>query len=109
MFQSASVNTSEKDSLLGNHTESTYYSGVKMLDQPPSSSELDTTSSANVFRSRSVLRNPSEDFYHRGIPIWRAVLLVVNSALGAGILNFPQAYAKCGGIGTALAFQMVRE
>ncbi|KAK2559615.1 putative sodium-coupled neutral amino acid transporter 7 [Acropora cervicornis] len=106
MFHSASVNMSEKESLLGNHTESTCYSSVKMLDQPPSSSDLDTTSSVNVFRSRSVLRNPSEDFYNRGIPIWRAVLLVVNAALGAGILNFPQAYAKCGGIGTALAFQM---
>lgn len=106
MFHSASVNMSEKESLLANHTESTRYSSVRMHDQPPNCNDLDTTSSVNVFRSRSVLRNPSEDFYNRGIPIWRAVLLVVNAALGAGILNFPQAYAKCGGIGTALAFQM---
>ena len=42
-----------------------------------------------------------------GLPIWRAALLVVNSALGAGILNFPQAYAECGGIATALTIQMV--
>lgn len=109
MFHSPSVNMSEKESLLGNHTDSTCYSSVRMHDQPPNCNDLDTTSSVNVFRSRSVLRNPSEDFYNRGIPIWRAVLLVVNAALGAGILNFPQAYAKCGGIGTALAFQMVRE
>ena len=42
-----------------------------------------------------------------GLPIWRAALLVVNSALGAGILNFPQAYAECGGIATAFTIQMV--
>lgn len=78
-----------------------------MLDQPVNSSDLDATSSVGVFKSRSVLQQPSEDFYHEGIPIWRAVLLVVNAALGAGILNFPQAYAECGGILTAIVIQMV--
>ena len=88
------------------HYSSPYYSGARLLDQP-FSSDIDTTSSVGVFRSRSVLQQPTEDFYHKGIPIWRAALLVVNSALGAGILNFPQAYAECGGIVTAIIIQMV--
>lgn len=96
-----------KNNLQGHHYNSPYYSGVRMLDQPVNSSDLDATSSVGVFKSRSVLQQPSEDFYHEGIPIWRAVLLVVNAALGAGILNFPQAYAECGGILTAIVIQMV--
>ena len=95
------------ENLQGHHYDSPYYSGVGMKDQPPYSSDSDTTSSVGAFKSSSVLREPSDDFYHQGIPIWRAVLLVVNSALGAGILNFPQAYAQCGGIGTAIVIQMV--
>lgn len=103
-----SVNMSEKQSLLGNHSYDSrpYYSGVRMVDQSTNSSDLDTTTSVGVFKSRSVLQLPTEDFYHRGIPIWRSSLLVVNAALGAGILNFPQAYAKCGGIATAVTIQM---
>ena len=96
-----------RQNLQGYHYDSPYYSDVRMQDQSPYSNDLDTTSSVGAFRSRSVLQQPSEDFYYQGIPIWRAVLLVVNSALGAGILNFPQAYAQCGGIGTAIAIQMV--
>jgi len=95
-----------KDNLQGQRYNSPYYSGVRMLDQPLNSSDLDTTQSVGVFKSRSVVQQPSEDFYHEGIPIWRAVLLVVNAALGAGILNFPRAYAECGGILTALVIQM---
>ena len=109
------VSLSEQQALLGKNNlqglnyDSPYYSGahVRMQDQPPNSSDLDTTSSVGAFKSRSVLQQPSDDFYHQGIPIWRAALLVVNSALGAGILNFPQAYAQCGGIGTAITIQMV--
>ena len=78
-----------------------------MLDQPIASSDLDTTSSVGVFKSRSVVQQPDDNPYSTGLPIWRAALLVVNSALGAGILNFPQAYAECGGIATAFAIQMV--
>ena len=111
MTQSVSLSEQQallgKKNLQGHHYDSPYYSGVRMQDQPPYSSDLDTTSSVGAFKSRSVLQQPSDDFYHQGIPIWRAVLLVVNAALGAGILNFPQAYAQCGGIGTAIAIQMV--
>lgn len=109
------LNLSEQQALLsknnvqGGRYESPYYSGsgVTMLDQPISSNDLDTTSSVGVFKSRSVIQQPDDNNYSEGLPIWRAALLVVNSALGAGILNFPQAYAECGGIATALTIQMV--
>lgn len=108
-----SLNLSEQQALLGTKNvqgsrfENPYYSGARILDQPVASSDLDTTSSVGVFKSRSVVQQPDENPYSEGLPIWRAALLVVNSALGAGILNFPQAYAECGGIGTALTIQMV--
>lgn len=107
-----SLNYSEQQALLGSksiqgkHFRSPYYSGV-MLEQPLNASDVDTTTSVGVFKSRSVVQQPSEDFFYEGIPIWRAALLVVNAALGAGILNFPQAYAECGGIATAIVIQMV--
>ena len=109
------LNLSEQQALLGaknvqgsrGHYESPYYSGSRMLDVPVSSSDLDTTSSVGVFRSRSVIQQPGDGPHVEGLPIWRAALLVVNSALGAGILNFPQAYAECGGIATAFTIQMV--
>lgn len=41
------------------------------------------------------------------VPYYRAVFLIANAALGAGLLNFPQAYMKAGGAGTALALQFV--
>ena len=69
--------------------------------------ELSTTVSTGVFKSRSLLQKPRDNSYVDGIPIWRASMLVVNAALGAGILNFPQAYAECGDIVTAIATQMV--
>lgn len=99
----------DKRNLQGSRYESPYYSGseVTMLNQPGASNDLDTTSSVGVFKSRSVIQRPGENHYAEGLPIWRAALLVVNSALGAGILNFPQAYAQCGGITTALTAQMV--
>lgn len=98
----------DKRNLQGSRYESPYYSGseVTMLNQPGATSDLDTTSSVGVFKSRSVIQRPGENHYAEGLPIWRAALLVVNSALGAGILNFPQAYAQCGGITTALTAQM---
>lgn len=75
----------------GSHFESPYYSDARMLDVPVS----------------SVQQPDDNPPYVEGLPIWRAALLVVNSALGAGILNFPQAYAECGGIATAFTIQMV--
>ena len=42
-----------------------------------------------------------------GLPIHRAVVVVANAALGAGMLNFPQAYYKSGGLVNALTVQTV--
>ena len=39
---------------------------------------------------------------------YSSVFLVVNAALGAGMLNFPAAYDQCGGLAVALTVQAVR-
>lgn len=44
---------------------------------------------------------------HGGISWQVAAFLLVNCALGAGILNYPQAYDKAGGILFATIFQLV--
>lgn len=41
------------------------------------------------------------------LPLHRAVVVVANAAIGAGMLNFPQAYEKSGGLVEALIVQMV--
>ena len=89
----------------GNHYESLSGSSARMLDASASSSvrELDNTLSIQQPDGKP----PVHVEFAEGLPIWRAALLVVNSALGAGILNFPQAYAECGGVATALTIQMV--
>ncbi len=35
------------------------------------------------------------------------IFLIVNAALGAGLLNFPSAFVAAGGVGTALVVQSV--
>lgn len=42
-----------------------------------------------------------------GLAIYQAVFVVANSALGAGVLNFPQAYSETGGVIPALIVQAV--
>lgn len=36
-----------------------------------------------------------------------AIFIVVNAAMGAGLLNFPRAFSDAGGIGPAIAMEMV--
>lgn len=38
-----------------------------------------------------------------------AVFLIINAALGAGLLNFPQAFDQAGGIMTAVIVQVVSQ
>ena len=101
--------TLEEEALLGaknvrgTHNENLSYSSTRMLSIQVSSSDQDTTSSTQRPNDKPCVHVE----FVEGLPIWRATLLVVNSALGAGILNFPQAYAECGGITTALTIQMV--
>ena len=42
------------------------------------------------------------------VPPYRAVFLIANAALGAGLLNFPEAYKKAGGLKTAITIQLVK-
>lgn len=37
-----------------------------------------------------------------------AVFIMLKSALGAGLLNFPWAFQKAGGVNTALSVELVR-
>jgi sodium-coupled neutral amino acid transporter 7/8 len=41
-----------------------------------------------------------------GTSVLGAVFLIVNAALGAGLLNFPQAYGQAGGVLTAMSIQV---
>ena len=41
------------------------------------------------------------------VPPYRAVFLIANAALGAGLLNFPEAFKKAGGLQTAIIIQLV--
>ena len=41
-----------------------------------------------------------------GTSVLGAVFLIVNAALGAGLLNFPQAYGQAGGVLAAMSIQV---
>ncbi|XP_018354081.1 PREDICTED: putative sodium-coupled neutral amino acid transporter 7 [Trachymyrmex septentrionalis] len=43
----------------------------------------------------------------RGAGVLGTIFLIVNTTLGAGLLNFPQAFDKAGGIGTCIVAQLV--
>lgn len=43
-----------------------------------------------------------------GVSSWAAVFIVVNAALGAGLLNFPAAFNMAGGVTAGVLLQMVR-
>ena len=95
--------TIEQQALLGTKNGDSNYKSLSDSAVSSNSRELDNT--------LSIQQPDDKPHVHvefvEGLPIWRAALLVVNSALGAGILNFPQVYAGCGGIATALTIQMV--
>ena len=58
--------------------------------------------------SLSNLRLPlSTTFNPSGTNTLFTVFLIVNAALGAGLLNFPKAFDKAGGVGVGLAVQAV--
>ena len=88
---------SEKEALLDGHNDP-YYSGLADISQSSRSSD-----------SEVIIRTGTEpeDPRRTGMPIFRAMFVVANAALGAGMLNFPQAYAQAGGIVNALAIQTV--
>lgn len=62
-----------------------------------------------------LLQSPSVDSVRqleaersRGVSSWAAVFIVVNAALGAGLLNFPAAFNLAGGVTAGVMLQMVR-
>jgi len=103
--------TLEKQALLeAKNVRSSHYEGLS--DNSARTLGVSISSNAReLVNTLSVQQPDDKPHVHKefveGLPIWRAALLVVNSALGAGILNFPQAYAECGGIATAFTIQMV--
>ncbi len=57
--------------------------------------------------SASATVSVEHSFDEPGLPIPRAVFVVTNAALGAGMLAFPQAFGKTGGVPQALAVEAV--
>lgn len=64
-----------------------------------------------------LLQSPSVESSHdletdrsrdRGVSPLGAVFIVVNAALGAGLLNFPAAFNMAGGVTAGVMLQMVR-
>lgn len=49
-----------------------------------------------------------EERSNRGVSSLGAVFIVVNAALGAGLLNFPAAFSMAGGVTAGVMLQMVR-
>lgn len=99
----------------------------RVLPVPVPRSSLDDcsdSSDAELITSEETARNnygsmneskstavPSGSVYalpHGHVPAYRAVFLISNAALGAGLLNFPEAYMKAGGYKTAISIQLVR-
>lgn len=95
---SSSINVSEKDALLAGRN-GPYYSGLAEMNE----SGFTTTDSEVILRTVNAPEEPRSN----GIPLFRAMFVVANAALGAGMLNFPQAYAQAGGIANALTIQFV--
>lgn len=73
-------------------------SSIQASEQALSGSPLETSGS-------SVTTITSYESCRTGLPLHRAVVVVTNAALGAGMLNFPEAYSKTGGVSEALTVQ----
>jgi hypothetical protein len=97
-----SVNMSETEALLKEQGGPVYSGSLN----PVAEHQNDT--SRSIANSEYLIRKSKEDFNQPGIPVFRAIFVVMNGAMGAGILNFPQAFAKAGGIDNGMAIQMVR-
>lgn len=88
------------------------------LENPSAINHLDTDSigSASGLQQNYSINDDEEDKRSEtgslyGLPIghvpaYRAVFLISNAALGAGLLNFPEAYLKAGGIHIAIIVQL---
>lgn len=77
-----------------NETESTREERKHLLSVQAQDEELETVGDVIVQRVE-----------RKGSSWWASVFLVVNAALGAGLLNFPQAYQQAGGVVIAILIQ----
>lgn len=70
----------------------------------------DSGERAWLLQSPSVdsVRQPESDRRSSGVSPTGAVFIVVNAALGAGLLNFPAAFNMAGGVTAGFVLQMVR-
>lgn len=98
LIMTSSVNMSETEALLHGQTRTVYSGSLNPVAQEPSRS---------IAESEYLVRKSKEDFNQPGIPIFRAIFVVMNAAMGAGILNFPQAFAKAGGVQSGMIIQLV--
>lgn len=97
-----SVNMSEAEALLHGRQRPVLYSG----NLAPIQGE-DGSAGTSKSNSEYLVRRSKEGFNQPGIPIFRAIFVVMNGAMGAGILNFPQAFAKAGGVTHGMIIQVV--
>lgn len=59
-------------------------------------------------RSISLLSKPARGSDVPRLGSFGAIFIMLKSALGAGLLNFPWAFEKAGGVSTAISVEMVR-
>lgn len=71
------------------------------IQEPTESTSLLPSSTDNISPSKASVKN-------NGISWYFAVFLIVNAALGAGVLNFAKAYDSAGGILISSLMQLVR-
>ncbi|XP_054892364.1 sodium-coupled neutral amino acid transporter 7 [Poeciliopsis prolifica] len=71
-------------------------------------SSSDSGERARLLQSPSVdsARHPEAEERSRGVSALGAVFIVVNAALGAGLLNFPAAFSMAGGVMAGVMLQM---
>jgi hypothetical protein len=89
--------TNEKSSLLD-------FGGNKSNEQGSIQCNYASLSDHSASDSLAVTARHSDE---PGLPIPRAVFVVTNAALGAGMLAFPEAFGKTGGVPQALAVEAV--
>lgn len=99
----SNVNMSEDEALIHNGRKPVLYSGL--LAAPIQ----DASTSKSLAASEYLVRRSKEGITQPGIPLFRAIFIVMNGAMGAGILNFPQAFAKAGGVTHGMIIQVVSD
>ncbi|CAG2165230.1 unnamed protein product [Oppiella nova] len=63
--------------------------------------------SSNIWKYRNYNNNNTNDIKKQGAGWIMAAFLLVNAALGAGLLNYPVAYDRLGGVGISTIIQLI--